>query len=300
MVSQETSSMWKELLPGIPDDIALDEIAAKLPASDVATLSLLSERWRQETTERVVYDTRVRYHSTEGHVVFRGRADGLDGLQLYSLRNKTVRLLPRVKLPGAYQFITLDGKIYALGGEDITREDLQLQSGRVLVLDLVGQKMWKQCASMLQPRKEFGLGAIGGKIYVFGGKSVNCGHDPNCAAEVYDPKVDAWYPINRPTLAKNVWDVVTPVGEELYVHDQSGCSVEIYNPCTNKWRVAEPIILKESCNSSEFKEISMGGIQMALQSTTLKQNCGHIAVQYLVMNLDRLILSASTQFSCYL
>ncbi|CAM6084307.1 unnamed protein product [Calypogeia fissa] len=242
MDSKKTSSLWNELLPGIPDDIALDEIAVKLPANDVATLSSISQRWRQEITERVVYDARVRYRSTEGHVAFQMWANGFNELLLYSLRNKTLHRLPRVpKFCSGYQFITLDGKIYVLGGRDCTREDLQTQSRRMYMLDLVGQKRWKQCASMVRPRQEFGLGAVGGKIYVFGGNSVNSGPDPNCAAEVYDSKVDAWYPI-KPMLSKDVSEKVTSVGEELFVHSRFAYTFEIYNTLTNEWRVGEPIM----------------------------------------------------------
>lgn len=84
------------------------------------------------------------------------------------------------------QIISLGHKIYVLGGEE--NAYIELASQEVWALDLV-ESVWSRCADMNWGRMSFGIAALDGKIYVFGGS--NCG-EPVRECEVYDPTVNAW------------------------------------------------------------------------------------------------------------
>lgn len=60
------------------------------------------------------------------------------------------------------------------------------------VLDLAGQRQWKQCASMEEPRMLFGCGVMQGKIYVCRGlSSTSFTAQPVFGSKVYDPQETA-------------------------------------------------------------------------------------------------------------
>ncbi|CAM6081578.1 unnamed protein product [Calypogeia fissa] len=226
------SWLWAELLPGIPEDIVLEEIAVNLPSRDVATLSVLSHRWHQAVQDREVYDARVRHHSTEPYLVLHVWDTQFTGPVLYCLRDHTLHHLPPIPPSMSWlecTFVALDGKLYILG-----------YNQQVYVLDLGGQRDWRPCANMLEPRQSFGCGVLDGKIYAFGGSSLDGDHTPVCGSEMYDAQLNSWFPIKPMISGGNVGRVIlTSVGMELFVQQRFEHSWQVYHPQKDAWRVVE-------------------------------------------------------------
>ncbi|CAM6085047.1 unnamed protein product [Calypogeia fissa] len=231
-----------QLLPGIPDMITLDQICTKLPWMALYALSSVSPAWRQAVRSHLVYNARVFTHSTDTVVVhnhYHGESTAYQAVALYSTRDKRCFELPGIPgvergLPWASECVSLDGKIYVLGGAkeyDIEEEFewatrsmvLRMQeeeeqkevSKEVYVLDLAGQRQWQQIESMQEARHRFACGIMNGKIYVFGGAGTV---GPVHGSEVYDPKLKTWSSIKAMPSLRCGGHRVATVGEELCVY----------------------------------------------------------------------------------
>lgn len=209
----------QQLLPGILDDIALAEIAPKMPWKCLCALESVSPAWRQAMRRREAHDARVRNRTQESLVLIRydpdfhkiGKKEYNSVLGLYSTRDGLYFELPplpvcRRGIPDDSQCVTSDGKVYALGGR---RLDFRL----VYVLDLAGrQRQWTQCASMVsQKTYSFSCTASDGKLYVGGRVPV---------AEVYDPKADTWS-LMKPMASRRREEPSTAVGEAITALNES-------------------------------------------------------------------------------
>ena len=60
---------------------------------------------------------------------------------------------------------------------------------------------WTQLASMGAARLGHASAAVGGKLYVFGGRDAS-GHPGLSTAEVYDPASDSWAQVTNLTFAR--------------------------------------------------------------------------------------------------
>lgn len=276
MTTPAGTDVGDQLLPGVPDEITLDHITSKVPWSVCCVLSSVTRGWRHAVRTRQVYDARVRAHSTEAHAVVRFPAvpaSKVETFALYSLRDKfCFPQLPPIPtlskgIPIWSQCVSLDGKLYVLGGQvEYSSDNSCRASGKVYEIDLAGQAQWNECASMNEPRLRFGCGVMHGKIYVFGGvnRSGYYPHEPAyglaCGSEVYDPKKNVWSVV-RPMPALRIDHVVDTVGEDFVVHGGENCGpdtmrsfplwqvhsseetrnfLEIYNPAKDEWRVVKP------------------------------------------------------------
>ncbi|CAM6088001.1 unnamed protein product [Calypogeia fissa] len=267
----------QQLLPGVPNEITLDRITPKLPWRALHVLSSVSRSWLHAIRTHQVYNARIRSQAVETLILVTHIRSGYfnDGIALCSMKDNSCSQLPpipnlRERIPRWSQCISLDGKIYLLGG--VTDAIGEVGSNKVFVLDLAGQRQWTECASMIEPRVQFGCGVIHGKIYVFGGTS---SYKPVGGSEVYDPEENVWYPI-RPMITLRYDHSVETVGEELFVHggmvfdrDHVGSSrnqmmdldessddddhvhsddedhihvanfLEVYNPVKDEWRLVK-------------------------------------------------------------
>ncbi|CAM6101115.1 unnamed protein product [Calypogeia fissa] len=240
-----------QLIPGIPNEITLDHITPKLPWVEFSYLSIVSKSWLSAIRGRHVHDARVRSGSMDPlALVLLTCVDGMRTVALYSMRDKSWVALPPIPdqlediLEGC-QCVSLDGKVYVLGG----RFDDPHGPGTdaVYVLDVAGQKPWEKCANMSEPRESFGCGVFNGKIYVFGGMSPE---DPVSGSEVYDPKENIWSPIS-PMTSLRFSHSVEIVGEELFLHNgsiwdpdsndaETSDYMDVYHPGKNVWRQVTP------------------------------------------------------------
>lgn len=244
----------QQLLPGIPNEVTLDLITPKLAWRDVQNLSSVSSAWREAIQSRQAYDARRRARATETFVLISPfHSDDGRWIALYSTKEKRFYRLPGIPLgdkpgiPEACQCISLDGKVYVLGGLSIG-SDHTSASRSMYVMDLAGPKRWKQCASMKHARYCFGCGIFDGNIFVCGGSS----GEPMCEVEVYDPGSDVWS-ARKSMINMRLGSQVAALGDEVLVHnglvfyDRPGLGVrryflranfpEIYNPVFDEWRV---------------------------------------------------------------
>lgn len=214
------ASSAEQLIPGIPNEIALDHITPKLPWRVFHVLSSVSRIWLRAIRTREVYDARARNRSTQTFVLL--KVNRPDDICVYSMIDNSFCLLPRIpEVPGGLPVecgcVALDGKVYVVGGERESRGDGSYgspASNAVYVLDMAAQGKWRKCASMNEGRAHFGCSVANGKIYAFGG--VSC-FRPVSGSEVYDPKENIWSPISS---SKNLryCHKVEPVGEELLLY----------------------------------------------------------------------------------
>ncbi|CAM6118741.1 unnamed protein product [Calypogeia fissa] len=233
----------ENLLPGIPNELTLKEISTKLSWKDFHVLSSVSRGWRHAIQSREVYNARVRSQTREtlALIVY---ASLLSQLALYSMRDGSSYLLPPIPgfeggIPSDSQCVSLDGKIYILGG---LRDSSNIHDREVHVLDLAGQIGWKLCASMREGQSELIGGVHDGKIYALWGNGIN---DHPCG-EVYDPETNTWSRIRTA-----VWDYsdheVESLGEEIFVFNdpreygdydaRSTRNHFAYHPVKDEWRV---------------------------------------------------------------
>ncbi|CAM6084295.1 unnamed protein product [Calypogeia fissa] len=241
------------LLPGIPNEVTLNNISTKVSWRDSIILSSVSRAWCHAIRSRQVYSARLQHGCRETlvlvHYSHSGRRKG--GIVLCSMKDNSCYVLPAIpnvvqRFPAHCRSVSLDGKIYVLGGRFGLSNDLTTST--VYVLDLsVGQRPWKQCADMIKGRARFPCGVMDGKIYVFG-------YDSGVCAEVYDPKEDTWSQIG---LRIELHALKSPrcadvLGEEFLLHgglffDQDrlirrACGLvepqvfHLYNPTKNEWR----------------------------------------------------------------
>ncbi|CAM6083875.1 unnamed protein product [Calypogeia fissa] len=245
----------RQLLPGLHDEITLVHIVPKLPWWAFYVLACVCRSWKRVVRSGKVHDARIDSSSTEtlvGIVAMPnqpGRKD--DQVVVYSMSEKLSWQLPPFPasggIPESCQRVTLDGKIYVLGGR---AKLYDIHTSEVWVFDLVGQKGWEKLANMHEPRCDFGSAVKDGKIFVFGGF--------HRGSEVYEPKDDIWVPISS-MVSVRVGHKVATFGEELIVYggycfnrDSNDCfeillgsdlpsGLEIYHPEQDDWRVDESV-----------------------------------------------------------
>ena len=128
---------------------------------------------------------------------------------------------------------TVNGKIYAIGGQD----DLPAAGKRVAEYDL-GKDQWTEKKSILTGRFRIATGMVRGKIYVFGGTANNFEALPT--VEEYDPKTDTWTKkADMPTARLGLTAAV--VGGKIYTIGGaesfffSSGAVEVYDPVSDTW-----------------------------------------------------------------
>lgn len=111
------------------------------------------------------------------------------------------------------QMISVESVIFVLGGVE---NSIQARaSPEVYAFDLAAEEgVWQKRSSMNFPRLNFGVGALHGKLYVFGG--YNCGK-PVLECEVFDPKVNTWSTLAA-MLQPRVNHKVAALGELFYIY----------------------------------------------------------------------------------
>lgn len=160
---------------------------------------------------------------------------------VYEFDPTTDRWRPRASLPtrrGALAAVSLDGKIYAVGGTDIQ------DTGAFEVYDAAADT-WQRLRPMPTPRNHLAAAVVDGRIYVFGGRAggvpANVG-----ATEVYDPTTSTWQeraPLPTPRSgigAAAVGGKIYVLGGELGRPDTYPENEE-YDPAADHWASRAPM-----------------------------------------------------------
>ncbi len=168
-------------------------------------------------------------------------------VQVYDSRTDTWAYGPPLPLPTHHAMpAVVGGRLFLIGGENGgsgTPSDPSTFTDAVYELD-PASGTWRSRAPMPQPRSAGGVGIIGGKVYVAGGRPPH-GHD----FAVYDPDADAWttlpdLPTQRNHLTTGVIDgKLYVVGGRFGagVGSEMTATVEVYDPALNAWQAGTPL-----------------------------------------------------------
>jgi N-acetylneuraminic acid mutarotase len=155
----------------------------------------------------------------------------------------TGRWSAAVDMPTARYYLgaaALGGKVYVVGGSEITSTPSALKSADVF--DSSTGK-WSAIADMSTARSGSpGTVALNGKIYVMGGDT---GDGPNqrqlASAEVFDPDTGRWSAIADMSTARNSMGAAALDGKVYVMGGFDGSSVlksaEVFDPATGRWSV---------------------------------------------------------------
>ncbi|CAM6125197.1 unnamed protein product [Calypogeia fissa] len=231
MMTNEDSSGCSDtfssnLLPGLPDEITIDHVIARLPWRTLSTVFSVSRAWQHAITSRQVYDARVRTRSTQTLIAMThfDTSMGVDKwtnlVSVYDTSTFKWHLLPQIPgihrgVPNLCCCVSSQGKLYVIGGA--SKSDVFARN-EVHSFDPTGPGKWEKCASMASPRQSFASGVKDGKIYVFGGAGADR------LSEVYDPAQDEWHPI-APMLSFRLEPKVICFQNEFFLH--SGMPTEL-------------------------------------------------------------------------
>lgn len=139
-----------------------------------------------------------------------------------------------------------DGRVFVLGYSDESSSTL------VRILD-TQTLMWTERSAPLTTRKgPIVVTMTDGRVFVAGGQfdSINGTTESLDSAEVYDPKIDQWFPLpNSYGTHAQASGFLLSTGEVLVV-DTSNGKLESYNPDTGRWTWRTPLPISSAPNFS--------------------------------------------------
>jgi N-acetylneuraminic acid mutarotase len=129
----------------------------------------------------------------------------------------------------AFGVVTVDGKIYAIGGYTTDYSNILNTNERYDPKT----DSWTTVASMLTPRHSFSIVACNGKIYCMGGTIYEAGQWVSCKFnEVYDPVTNSWS-AKAPTPFEGSTTMVQAVNGKIFV--MIGEIWHMYDPNADSW-----------------------------------------------------------------
>lgn len=269
MILKIVGEMREELIPGLPDEIALDCLV-RVPYRCHSALKLVCRGWNRLLTHPEFYHQRKQSHRAEAFVCliqavvapteptqltdtstesekekarFHHYCPPGYGLTVYSTGEDKWRRIPHSPiLPGGIPMfchcVAVAAKLVLIGGWDPTTLD---SVADVYVYDFVGGGGWRRGAPMSVARSFFACAAVGSSVYVAGGHD----NQKNAlrSAEVYDVDSDTWQEI--PPMGDERDECQGLAGEQGrfwvvsgYGTDQQGrfdCAAECYDPELGTW-----------------------------------------------------------------
>ncbi|KAK7282599.1 hypothetical protein RIF29_11508 [Crotalaria pallida] len=219
-MSFSSSPQEQELIPSLPNDIALN-ILARVPRSQHPSLSLVSKPIRSLLSSPPFFAARTALHSTESIFYLTSLNKSESWYALYRHPNNIFAPFPIPPIPSSSYphdaaFAVLGPNIYVIGGtlcssgppsymsSFFCSGEPDIPSAEVWVLDCRFNR-WGPGPTMLTARSHAIANVVDGKIYVMGGVSE---FSRGIKAEVLDPAVGNWvelpcpFHIRKPTLLK--------------------------------------------------------------------------------------------------
>ncbi|KAL8260693.1 hypothetical protein R6Q59_028646 [Mikania micrantha] len=204
LTTSDTQQPPPPLIPNLPDDVAIQCIA-RVPRPYHPTLSLVSKLWRSTIRSPHFFTTRSYLRSTQHSLYLNIRHN--TSFKWYYHPNPNPKdgssLFPHPPIPiqpVGPAYAVLGPKIYLIGG---SINDIPLNS--VWVLDCRVNR-WEIGPKMRVGREFAAAATVGGKIYVMGGCLVDNRARSVNWAEVFDPVVGVWRPVESGLVeAKDKW-----------------------------------------------------------------------------------------------
>src|SRR5258706_4220390 len=137
--------------------------------------------------------------------------------------------------------VSLNGKIYVAGGQEMGRPDSTL-----FQLFDPASLMWKDLAPMPKGASHVGLAALDGKIYVAGGFAVRPHNNPIDQFAVYDPVANKWQTLAPLPMALGSVSLAAVQGKIHALGGRLAGEVTVnmhavYDPNSAKWSNAAPL-----------------------------------------------------------
>ncbi|KAI8536051.1 hypothetical protein RHMOL_Rhmol10G0225900 [Rhododendron molle] len=228
------SSPPPQLLPNLPDDVALQCIA-RVPISHHPSLSLVSRSWRSTVNSPLLHATRSLLRCTQHFLYLNIRINSsfnwyvLDQSPTNPRKPRTLLPLPTLpSQPIGSSFAVLGSKIYVIGGA-ISENP----SNSIWVFDCRYNR-WEMGPKMRVCREFAASGAINGKIYVMGGCLVDNWARSMNWAEVFDPVAGSWEAVPSPIEVRDKWMHASAViDDKMYaMADRGGV---VYDAVVGEW-----------------------------------------------------------------
>ncbi|KAL3701921.1 hypothetical protein R1sor_019943 [Riccia sorocarpa] len=219
----------ENLIPGLPNEVAIDSILTRLPWKSLYTVSALNLTWQWAFRTGQVHSARVSTGQAHTLVAMTnaspfsfnggGSTTRVRAISLYDPSQDSWCLLPPIPgvkegIPVGGECVFLKGKVYVIGG--FTPASDRLLGDEVFCFDLGSfQGGWRRCAKLESPREGISCYVKDGKIFACGGS----GYDQNMCRKsyVYHPDRDCWTPI-ADMLCKRSGQKIVGLGGGLYIH----------------------------------------------------------------------------------
>ncbi|CAL5346334.1 unnamed protein product [Camellia sinensis] len=247
------------LIPGLPDDIALNCLL-RLPVVSHAACRAVCKRWYHLLSSKERFFTRRKelklfdpwlfvfaFHKCTGKIQWHV-------LDLIHFSWHTIPAMPcKDKVcPHGFRCVSIphDGTLFVCGG---VVSDVDCPLNLVLKYDMQKNR-WTVMKKMNMARSFFASGVIDGMIYVAGGNSTDLFELDS--AEVLDPTMDTWRPIASMGTNMASYDAAVLNGKLLvtegwfwpfYVLPRG----QVYDPGTDNWECM-PIGLREGWTGSSI------------------------------------------------
>lgn len=232
------------LIEGLPDAVAL-RCLAFVPYHLYPKLEILSHTWRDALRSCELFKARQDIGSSEELLcVCAYEPENL--WQLYDHVNDlwiTIPVLPsRIRHLSNFGVVSTAGKLFVLGGgsgavDPLTGDhDGNFATNEVWSYDPVLRK-WAQCAPMLVPRAMFACCVLNGKIVVAGGFISS--RKSTARAEVYDPLIDQWLPIQDLPHTHNSACLGVVIGDKMHVMHKGLSTVQVLHTPLSDWHAED-------------------------------------------------------------
>ncbi|CAL4988897.1 unnamed protein product [Urochloa decumbens] len=250
-----------DLIPGIPDDVAVDCLA-RVPHASHRALRRVCRGWRSAAAAPSFASARAAAAANEdlvymlqfGNPSAASDADKDDapanapayGVAVYNVTTGEWRREPGAPpvVPVFAQCAAVGASVAIIGGWDPRSFE---PVADVHVLD-ASTGTWRRASPMASPRSFFACAEAGGKIYVAGG------HDKHKnalkTAEAYDPVADAWDPLPDMSEERDECDGMATVAGDRFLAvsgyrtaRQGGFErdAEWFDPAARAWRRLERV-----------------------------------------------------------
>ncbi|XP_052179586.1 F-box/kelch-repeat protein At1g30090 [Diospyros lotus] len=244
----ELSVRGESLIPGLPDDVALNCLL-RLPVQSHAACRAVCKRWYLMLSSKERFFTRRRelgFHDPWLFVFAFHKGTGKIQWQVLDLREFSWHTIPAMPCkdkvcPHGFKCVSIphEGALFVCGGM-VSDVDCPLN----LVLKYEMQKnRWTVMKKMNTARSFFASGVIDGMLYVAGGNSTDL-FELNSAelnsAEVLDPTEGTWRPIASMGTNMASYDAAVLNGKLLVTEGWFWPFYfvprgQIYDPKTDKW-----------------------------------------------------------------